>query len=439
MRRHAKRIMAVSMAFALLASGCTNKAPESSAEGKAAKAAEPKQKVKIRMVSWSSASSFKMQKSVVDMYSQKNPDIEVIFESVPEQYTEKLLTQIAAGDAPDIIMAGNDQLSPFAEKGGLTDLDEFVKGPNGINTADYFENILSFGKYKGKLYSMPKDWTNMAILYNKKMFDDANIPYPKAGWTWDEFYSIAKKLTIKDGNKTTQWGAKFNGADVSKIQPLMLGYSDGVVQTDGKKYEGYMNSDGMVKAMQFYRDAHFTDGISPGSSDTQALKGVDLFAAGKVAMSMDGRWQIETYKKDPNLKFGSVTLPVGPKGPANVVFYGGWGIYSKSKNKEAAWEVLKFISGPEGARVFADYGFSAHKLVAEEKGQMTDPNYKAFIDDMPNNKPTPQYSDPLYTKTGLPPMQQVIEKILLPGDVDVKKELNEAAKTADANLKRENK
>lgn len=389
------------------------------------------EKIKLRMTTWSTADSYEMQKSVLDSYMKEHPNVEISFESVPQNYDDKLIAQFAIGDAPDIITVGDTQVPIFGKNGGLADMTPFIEGDNGLDLSEFYEDIVKYGEYQGKLYAMPKDWTNMAIIYNKKLFDEANLPYPQPGWTWEEMYETAKKLTKRENNKVVQWGLKLPGANQRRVQPLVLAYSDGVVSPDGSKYEGYMNSPGMVKAMQWYSDAYHKDQITPGSTDTDAFKGIDMFAAGKVAMELNGRWPIEDYLKDPQLEFGTVPLPVGPNGANNFVFYGGWSIYEKSPNKEAAWDVIKYMTSRGGSEVFGDFGFVAYKPVAEEKGQSTDSNYKSFTDDIPNNKIMPDTLDPDYPKTGKPAFTEALEKILL-SETDVKQALDEAAAAADA-------
>lgn len=388
------------------------------------------EKIKLRMTTWSTADSYEMQKSILDNYMKEHPNVEISFESVPQDYDGKLIAQFAIGDAPDIITVGDTQVPIFGQNGGLADLTPFVEGSNGIDLGEFYEDIVKFGKYQGKLYAMPKDWTNMAIIYNKKLFDEAKLPYPQEGWTWEEMYETAKKLTKFEGDKVVQWGLKLPGANQRRVQPLVLSYSDGIVSPDGSTYEGYMNSPGMVKAMQWYSDAYHKDRITPSSTDTDAFKGIDMFAAGKVAMELNGRWPIEDYLKDPNLQFGTVSLPVGPNGANNFVFYGGWSVYAKSPNKEAAWDVIKYMTSRAGAEVFGDFGFVAYKPVAEEKGQATDPNYKAFTNDIPNLKIMPDTLDVDYPKSGKPAFTEALEKILL-SESDVKKVLDEAAAAAD--------
>lgn len=397
-----------------------------------AKPAETKNtgKTKLRMTTWSTADSYNMQKSVLDGYMKEHPNVEITFESIPEGYDQKLITQFAIGDAPDIIMVGETHIPIFSQNGGLADLTKLASGNNGVNLGDFYEDILNYGKYKGKLYAMPKDWTNMAILYNKKLFDEANIPYPKAGWTWDELYETARKLTKTENGKTVQWGFKMPGTDQRRVQPLVLAYGDGIVSPDGSAYAGYMNSPGTATALQWLSNAYHKDKIMPNSTDTDSFKGIDLFAAGKVAMDFNGRWPIENYVKDSKLDFGTVPLPAGPKGTNNFVFYGGWSIYEKSKNKEAAWDVIKYMTTRGGAEIFGDFGFVAYKPVAEEKGQATDPNYKAFTDQIPNTKTMPDTMDVDYPKSGKPAFKEALEKIVL-SETDVKQVLDDAAAAAD--------
>ncbi|ASA21590.1 ABC transporter substrate-binding protein [Paenibacillus donghaensis] len=423
-------------AFAILVSGCTpsnnTASPESSAAAESAKPTEAAgtEKVKLRMTTWSTADSYEMQKSVLDSYMKEHPSVEITFESVPDNYDQKLLAQFAISDAPDIIMVGDTHIPVFSENGGLADLSSLVDGANGVDPGDFYEDIVNYGKYKDKLYAMPKDWSNMAILYNKKLFDEAKIPYPQAGWTWDELYETAKKLTKREGGKTTQWGFKLPATDQRRVQPLVLAYSDGIVSPDGTTYNGYMNSPGVVTALQWLSDAYHKDEIMPSSTDTDSFKGIDMFGAGKVAMDFNGRWPIEDYVKDPNMEFGTVSLPVGPNGANNFVFYGGWSIYEKSEHKEAAWDVIKYMTTRGGAEVFGDFGFVAYKPVADEKGQATDINYKSFTDDIPNTKIMPDMIDVDYPKSGKPAFTEALEKILL-SETDVKQVLDEAAAAAD--------
>lgn len=443
MKKWGKGQLALGMVFALTLTGCSSGGSSSSGTSPSASPAGAidsggnggaQKQVNLRVGTWEGGDGLKIQQQIVDNYKKTHSNVNISIESVPDQYGTKLLTQIAAGQAPDIFQIGDGDVSMFMKKGALEELTPFIKGGNGIKLDDYYQGVLDVGKLDGKYYTLPKDYSDIAVFYNKKMFDEAKVPYPKAGWTWEQFYETAKKLTKKDGDKYTQWGVKLPGGWVRAILPMINSYGGSVISPDGSKLDGYMNSDGTVKALQMYQNMYQKDHISPSSTESEALKGVDLFVAGKVAMNITGRWPVENYKKNSELSFGVVQMPVGPSGAANTICYAGYGLYSKSSNKQAAWDYLKYLTGPEGQELLAAHAFTAVKSTAEKLGQTNDPVLKPFLDDIPNIKDFPEKVSPFFGVSGGKSLQAVLEKILLGKPIDIKNELDTAAKQGDKDL-----
>jgi multiple sugar transport system substrate-binding protein len=385
--------------------------------------------VTIRVGTWEGGDAFNMQQQIADNYEKDHKNVKIKIESVPDQYGTKLLTQIAAGEAPDIFQVGDGDVAMFMAKGAFEELNPYIEGDNGINLDDYYEGVLKVGEVDGKLYTLPKDYSDLAIYYNKDLFDKAGVKYPEAGWTWEDLYEVGKKLTVKDGDKIVQWGIKLPGPWDRAILPLIHSYGGNVISPDGKKFDGFMNSDGTVKAMEMYKDMYFKDTITPSNSDSEAFKGVDLFNTGRVAMNLTGKWPAEDYKSNPNLNFGVVELPEGPTGPANTICYAGYGLYSNSKNKEAAWDYLKYLTGEPGQKILAKHAFTAVKSVAEDMGYSTDPVYKPFMDGVEDIKMFPR--SPYYATTGATTFGQFLEKLMLNQVDDIGAALDEAAKEAD--------
>jgi multiple sugar transport system substrate-binding protein len=418
-------LLALSLSLGLMMTGC-------SSEGSSGGNEKDGDKVTLRIGTWEGGDGQSMQQKIADEYMAKNPDVKIVIESVPDQYGTKLLTQIAAGDAPDIFQIGDGDIRTFMEKGALEELTPFVDGKNGIKEEDYYENVLSVGKIDDKLYTMPKDYSTLAVFYNKSLFDKAGVPYPEAGWTWDDFYDISKKLTKKEDGKIVQWGTRLGGAEQRFLTPLLYSYEGSVISEDGTKIDGQLNSEGSKTALNLYHDMYFKDKVAPSTSDTEAFKGVDLFSAGKVAMNLMGRWPVTDYKANPDLKFGTVELPQGPNGEVNSIFYAGYGLYSKSEHKEAAWDYLKFLTGKEGASVFADHAFTAVKSVAEAKGQTDDPVLKPFLDGIEHVQIFPELISPHYASSGARDVyMKFMEQFMTGKKMDVDKELDKAAKESD--------
>ena len=390
------------------------------------------EKITLRVGTWEGGDGLALQQKIAENYMNEHPNVTIEIEAVPDQYGTKILTQIASGEAPDIFQIGDGDVRMFMEKGALLDLTAFIEGENGIDLNDYYTSVLDVGKVDGKYYTMPKDYSNLAVYYNKKLFDEAGVPYPQNGWTWEDFRETAVKLTKKDGDRITQWGANLPGTWQRAILPLIHSYGGSVISPDGESFEGYLNSDGTVKALEFYRDMYFKDKLAPSTVDAEAYQGVDLFQAGITAMTITGRWPVMNYKADPNLDFGVVQMPVGPEGPANTLCYAGFGIYSKTKHPEAAWDYLKYLTGEPGQTLMAEYAFTAVIPVAEKLGQANDEHLKPFLDDLQYVKEFPEKTSHLFGKSGGPAWGTVMEKMMLEsGNIDIKAELDAAAAEAE--------
>ncbi|WP_101809267.1 ABC transporter substrate-binding protein [Paenibacillus pasadenensis] len=444
MRKRGTAFTALGLAATVALSGCSGgnsigdtgaSTPAPSASASENGSAAPKaENVTLRIGTWDGGDGLKQQQQIADNYMKEHPNVKIAIESVPDQYGTKLLTQVAAGQAPDVFQVGDGDVKMFMQKGALEDLTPYIGGSSGIDLQDYFESVLDVGKLGDQYYTLPKDYSDIAVYYNKKLFDEAGVAYPQAGWTWDDFYATAKQLTVKKGEKTTQWGANLPGTWLRAILPLIHSYGGSVISPDGKSYDGYMNSDGTVKALELYQDMYQKDKITPSSTDSAAFQGVDLFAAGKVAMTVTGRWPVAEYEKNPELDFGVAQMPAGPAGAANTICYSGYGLYSKSANKDAAWDYLKYLTGPQGQEIMAQYAFTAVKSTTEKLGQSSNEHLKPFLDDIPNIKEFPEKTSEHFSASGGKAMQTVLDKMMLGKPLDIKSELDAAAKQATADL-----
>ncbi len=163
----------------------------------------------LRVGTGDSGEGLNPHQEIIGKFEDANKDILVQLEAVAgRDYYARLLTQIAAGDAPDVMHIGDDAVPMFVDKGALVPLDDYIKGPTGVDLKMYLPGVLAPGQYKGKQYLLPKDFSTMGVYYNKKIFDKYGLKYPESGWTWDDFLKTAQALT-KDTNgdgKPEVWG-----------------------------------------------------------------------------------------------------------------------------------------------------------------------------------------------------------------------------------------
>jgi multiple sugar transport system substrate-binding protein len=349
------------------------------------------------------------------------------------------LTQLAAKAAPDIMQVGDDAVPSFVTKNAFVPLDDFIKS-NNFDTSIYLPGLLEPGKYDGKQYLLPKDYTPLGVYYNKKLFDEAGIPYPKDGWTWDEFLSTAQKLTKKDASgKVTQWGIQLPGPWTTGFEYWVAAAGGSLISKDGKNFIGYMDSPEVARAVQFYADLYNKDNVAPQPADMNSFGGGNSeFANGKAAMMLFGRWPESGFKKNPNIDLGVVAPPMD-KVRANVLFWGGFGIASSSKDPETAFKYLSYTSGEPGAEVWKDWALPAVKSVADSSGLSTDPIEGVWIAELNHLAPRAYTFTPFWNETADPALRKVLETVILDPKADVQALLTQAAKDAQAALDKLNK
>src|SRR5690606_3993660 len=99
------------------------------------------------------------------------------------------------GESPDVMFLTN--VTSYASKGVLKDLTGLIED-EGFDVNQFTEAQLKNFEYDGKLYGLPRDNDTKVFFYNKKLFDEANLPYPEEGWTWNDLREYAKALTKEE-------------------------------------------------------------------------------------------------------------------------------------------------------------------------------------------------------------------------------------------------
>jgi multiple sugar transport system substrate-binding protein len=396
-----------------------------------APAAQP---VTIRASMWESADALEPYNKAKEAFEKAYPNIKVQLESVPQDYGTKLLTQFAAGTAPDVFQLGDGDVAKYVSKGVAEDLEPFMAADK-IDKSMFFEGVFNVGVVNGKTYLLTKDFSPLVLYYNKDMFKQANVAEPKDGWTWTDFANTAKKLTVRNGDKVTQWGVQLpdNWGDYLWTRGFSIfAYQNGAdfLSQDGKTATGYLNSDAMKEAVQFYVDLVKKDKVAPDMATLKAASNnADLFINGKAAMLITGRWPIKDYQKNTKLNFGTAPLPQNKKA-ANAICWAGFAMYSKGQHKDAAWQWLKYIAAGDGAKEFANYALTAVKSIADAQGLTKDPQNAPIMAGLNLVIPPPDFRNAKFADCEDKYFKENLEKVFLK-DLDVKQALDTAAKQTD--------
>lgn len=157
-------------------------------------------KTELRMTWWGSQDRHDRTLQVIELYQEKNPDVTISAEFTGwDGYWEKLATQAAGQNLPDIIQMDYKFLSDYADRELLINLNEYVD--SGIlNFDDVDDQYLDGGKIDGHLYAVNIGANAHAVVYDPAMFEAAGVPALQPGYTWNDLKSIGLSLTENLGD-----------------------------------------------------------------------------------------------------------------------------------------------------------------------------------------------------------------------------------------------
>ncbi|MEV0385046.1 ABC transporter substrate-binding protein [Nonomuraea sp. NPDC050643] len=156
-------------------------------------------RIKLRFSYWGGDARQKMTEAAIAKFEAKNPAIDVEGEvSDFPSYYERLSTQVAARDAPDVMTMEIRALREYAERGTLADL------ASKVSTADIDGEVLATGVVDGKQYAIPTGVNAFSMVINPALVAQAKVALPDDGsWTWEDFIELCSKVTAGSGGKIT--------------------------------------------------------------------------------------------------------------------------------------------------------------------------------------------------------------------------------------------
>jgi multiple sugar transport system substrate-binding protein len=292
--------------------------------------------------------------NLVKTFEKNHPDIKVKPELIPwNQYWIKLDAAASAHEAPDVFWM-NVYLPKYVRAGVIIPFNKFIKKDH-LNLNNYFKTSIKLFTYRGKLYAMPVQTDCITVYYNKGIFNKYHVKYPKNGWTWNDM--IKTGLLLK--RRIKQAGVKGVYPLAMELDPqpsyFNLIYQEGgrILSPNGRKPE--YNTPQVIAA---YKKIIYLmhSGIMPSFNILSGTKGSEMFISQKAAMLYMGTWMAKVFDDTSFAK--NIGVVVMPKIKNNITMQSGVGysISANTKYPKAAWKLVKFLSGPEGSKVFAESG-----------------------------------------------------------------------------------
>ena len=323
---------------------------------------------KIRISSWGSPEENQILVDLINRYNQAHPGVTVVLERTQfADYAPHLLTQIAGGEAPDVIFVEVDNFVNFYLAGALEPLNPYIQADHFDLSVDY-PQVIDRYTIDGQTYVIPRDTAPIGLIYyNKKAFDEAGVPYPTDDWDWNQFVADGKKVMKTDASgKVTRWGF----VDDWPLFDAWV-YDAGGSFADDVKHPTkwtFATDPNTLKGIKFRADMMNKYKMMLPPSGLTAMGGMgtgDMFTNGTVAMFLSGLWKTPTFRQAKDLQWDVVMLPKNPDGYRAFTTGGsGYGILKSSTHKKEAWDLVKYIAGEEGAKMLAATGLAQPAIMS---------------------------------------------------------------------------
>jgi multiple sugar transport system substrate-binding protein len=302
---------------------------------------EPTEPVTVSFFSW--IGNQPTMKKLAAEFHKEHPMITIKFENVPaEQAAQVLTTRIAGNNAPDVAYVNASDTTDYASRGAVVDLTDYIERSDVVDPDDYVDAFKTFVTYEDKLWGLPVDGETTGLFYRTDLFEAAGIDGPPK--TWDEFEADAAALT--DESKG-QYGYELFAPEAAYYWYPWLYQAGGDVMTpDGQDIA--FTSDEAKEAADFY--VNLAKYSPPDYLNSNSYDGRVAFAEGQVAMYMAGAWFAGTLSDEfPDIdgKWASAPLPDGAAGCKTTVAGDSLIMLSQTKNSDAAWKWMEFLSEPE--------------------------------------------------------------------------------------------
>jgi len=310
------------------------------------------------------------QEAVVDTFNASQNNITLVAEYVDNATAKDVLaTQIAAGNAPDIIgPVGLEGSNAFA--GQYADLEPLIAS-SGFDLSPYGESAEVYRTAEGVLEGIPFATFPSAIFYNTELFDEAGLPYPPASygadgtamygegtefegvWDWDKVAEISQILTVDTNGEDATSGA-FDSENIIQFgfghqwtsNPTSMGTSFGAGQVEQPDGSAAIPA-AWVDSYKWYHNMVHDLHAAPTDAQMQSdLLGGNIFNSGNVAMVSTHLWYTCCLADEDGNQRDFWDLGALPSNDGVVVskLHGdNFRIHKDSDNQDAAFEVLSYF------------------------------------------------------------------------------------------------
>lgn len=298
----------------------------------------------------------------VDDFTKENPTISVkVTQTAWDQYWTNLTTELSSGTAPDVFTNHVSRYPELASNNQLLDLQPAIDAAK-VDLSIYRAGLADNWVKDGKRYALPKDFDTIALAYDSKTLEAANISPASLGeLTWNpqdggSFEKAIAALSV-DKNGNNGLSTDFDKNNVKTYGLLAYEPGDGFGQTwwgnfaasngfsytDKNPFGTQYNYDSpkLAETLSWFRSI-VEKGYMLPPEKLGKLGPVQLLSAGQVAMNTNGSWQMNAFTEaSADIKFAK--LPAGPEGRKSLLNGLGDSVFAGTKHPEEAQKLALYL------------------------------------------------------------------------------------------------
>lgn len=285
--------------------------------------------------------------TLIANYEKEHPGIKIKWMDQPSDgYEDKLSTQAASGQLPDIVDGGNSILYGLAKAGALVNISK----TDPSLEKDYYPGAWESATMKGNgieegAYGLPWYVNDGPTYWNTKLMKQCGLNPDKVPTTWDEYFQAGKTISehCKDVYLGTTMGS--NTEDFATAGAT-------IINDDHTKY--VFNDEKGVKQLQNFIDLYKEGVIPPEALDSSWSQQADLFQRGDLVSMAGSAYSAAGFKQNSPDLYKDLT--VGPRitndGHSASVSYEMLGISSQSQHQKEAIDFAKYVTNAKNQIAF---------------------------------------------------------------------------------------
>jgi multiple sugar transport system substrate-binding protein len=299
--------------------------------------------VTVSLAGWSAgADEDNLLKQVVASFMKSHPGIKVDYAVVNGDYTTALTARFAAHNPPDVFYVDSSVAPSWEQQGVLEPLNGYIT-KSKVDTSKFYPGLLNAFKVGKTTYGFPKDWSPLAMEINTGMLGTAKA---KAPTNWAELTAAAEK--IKAAGVVSGGAPICVAPDWARMLPFIFQNKGGLSNVQSAAVETAVN--------------YYVGLIKSGLGATPTTLGVgwcgEALGKQKAAIIFEGNWVLPYMKSTfPNTRYGVFPM-VKNKTGGNLGFTVSYSLAKDSKNKQAAWTLLNWLTGKEGMKQWTSLGLA---------------------------------------------------------------------------------